>query len=107
MQTIIKRPEKLYRASSDKRQLYIMDIANKNRNYFSSPHITAYVVTSPTSRLHPAKTVLLPAALSGSTPVALLPRYHEPRSVNLPFEFNMAAFSPTLLTELRKLPNQE
>lgn len=46
----------------------------------------------------------LPALAFGILFVAAPPRYQLPMSVNCPFCVNMAAFAPTLLTELLKLP---
>ena len=45
-----------------------------------------------------------PAIPSGTLPVALPPRYHDPISVSWPFWVKNATFSPTLQTSLRKDP---
>jgi hypothetical protein len=45
--------------------------------------------------------------LSGSTPVAEKPRYHDPISVSFPFPLRNAAFAPTFELVERKAPKYE
>ncbi len=54
--------------------------------------------------VEPVNIVVRPAAPWGLLPVAGPPRYQLPRSVNLPFSVNIAAFGPTLETLLRNEP---